>query len=125
MIKSYKELTVWQKAMEICEDVYRITQEFPKLEQYGLVSQIRRSCVSIPSNISEGFLRGHKAEYIQFLRIAYGSGAELETQLLISLRIGYIDNEDFERINNKLQEVMKMLNTLISKLNNKSLITNH
>lgn len=78
--------------MDLTEDIYRLTNRFPKDEIYGLTSQIRRCSVSIPSNIAEGFLRGHTAEYRQFLRIAYGSGAELETQLLIALRIGHIKN---------------------------------
>lgn len=119
-IHSYKELTVWQKAMLLCEIIYRITKGFPKDELYGLTSQIRRCCVAIPSNIAEGFLRGHRAEYKQFLHIAYGSGAELETQLLIALRIGYIKQKEFDEVSNLLDEIMKMLNKLISVLK-----TNH
>jgi four helix bundle protein len=115
-ITSYKDLTVWQKSMHLCEEIYLITQEFPKSELYGLTSQIRRCCVSIPSNIAEGFLRGHRAEYRQFLRIAYSSGAELETQLLIAVRIGYLKQEEFDKLNSLLEEVMKMLNKLISVL---------
>ena len=83
-VSTYKDLSVWQKSMQLCEDIYLVTKNFPPNEQYGLISQIRRCSVSIPSNIAEGFLRGHKSEYKQFLRIAYGSGAELETQLLIA-----------------------------------------
>jgi four helix bundle protein len=115
-MSSYKDLTVWQKAIQFCEEVYVVTERFPKSELYGLTSQIRRSCISIPSNIAEGQRRGHKTEYIQFLHIAFGSGAELETQLLIAMRINYITQADFEKLNNNLEEIMKMLNKLISVL---------
>lgn len=115
-IVSYKELIVWQKAMDLCEEIYLVTNGFPKSELYGLISQIRRCCVSIPSNIAEGQRRGYKQEYIQFLRIAYGSGAELETQLLIAQRIGYLKQNEFDELNNLLEEIMKMLNKLISVL---------
>ncbi|OGK08506.1 hypothetical protein A2767_05410 [Candidatus Roizmanbacteria bacterium RIFCSPHIGHO2_01_FULL_35_10] len=115
-MKSYKELIVWQKAISLTELIYKTTWNFPKAEIYGLTSQIRRCSVAIPSNIAEGFHRGHRNEYIQFLRIAYSSGAELETQLLIALRINYLKQEEFEKLNNLLQEIMKMLNVLIFKL---------
>jgi four helix bundle protein len=115
-IKSYRDLKVWQKAVNLCEEIYRLTTLFPKSELYGLTSQIRRCSVGIPSNIAEGFMRGHKTEYIQFLRIAYGSGAELETQLLIASRIGFIKAEDYKKLNDSLTEIMKMLNTLIDRL---------
>ena len=115
-ITSFKDLIVWQKAMLLCEIVYLVTQNYPKQEQYGLTSQTRRSCVSIPSNIAEGFLRGHKKEYVHFLRIAFGSGAELETQLLIALKIGCLNQIEFNKANLLLEEIMKMLNKLISKL---------
>ena len=115
-IQSYRDLIVWQKSMDLCEWVYIATQDYPKTEIYGLTSQTRRCSVSIPSNIAEGFQRGHKKEYIQFLYIAFGSGAELETQLLIALRVGYLKKEKFDELNGLLQEVMKMLNSLINKL---------
>lgn len=115
-MKSYKDLTVWQKSVDLSVMIYQITEGFPKSELYSLTSQIRRCCVSIPSNIAEGQRRGHKAEYIQFLRIAFGSGAELETQILIALKIDYLDERQFNQINELLQEIMKMLNKLISVL---------
>ena len=99
--------------MQLCEEIYRVTEKFPKHEIYGLTSQVRRCSVAIPSNIAEGFLRGHRLEYIQFLRIAYSSGAELETQLLIALRVGYFSKEDYEKLNKLLEEVMRMLNKLL------------
>jgi four helix bundle protein len=119
MISSHRDLIVWQKAMLLCEKVYIVTQNYPQIEVYGLTSQTRRCSVSIPSNIAEGYQRGHKAEYIQFLRIAFGSGAELETQLLIALRVGFLKREKFDELNDLLQEVMRMLNSLVSKLGTK------
>lgn len=118
-IKSYKELVVWQRSMDLCEVVYLVTDKFPKSELYGLTSQVRRCCIAIPSNIAEGFLRGHTPEYKQFLRIAYGSGAELETQILIAVRIGYLKESEVLETNKLLNEVMKMLNKLISVLSTK------
>ena len=115
-INSFKELIVWQKAVELSILVYKATESFPKSELYGLTSQIRRCSVAIASNIAEGQRRGHKAEYLQFLRIAYGSGVELETQLIIALKIGYLMESDFNKVNDLLQEVMRMLNRLINVL---------
>lgn len=116
MVKSFKDLIVWQKSIELCTLVYQVTKKYPRDELYGIVSQIRRSCVAIPSNIAEGQTRGHKQEYVQFLRIAFASAAELETQLLVSEKINYISDSDFEKVNNLLQEILKMLNKLISVL---------
>lgn len=83
---------------------------------YGLTSQVRRCSVSIPSNIAEGYSRKSRLEYLHFLKIAFGSGAELETQILMARDIGYIKKEDYTKLNNLLEEIMKMLNVLISKL---------
>ncbi len=115
-MNSYKELIVYKKSIELSVLMYSTTENFPKSELYGLTSQIRRSAVSIPSNIAEGQRRGSKNEYIQFLRISYGSGAELETQLLIAYRIGYLSKEKSQDLNSYLDEIMKMLNKLISVL---------
>lgn len=115
-MKSYKDLTVWQKSVDLSVIIYKITESFPRSDVYGLTSQIRRCGVSIPSNIAEGQRRGHRAEYVQFLRIAFGSGAELETQIIIAFKIGYLDQKKFNQINELLQEIMKMLNKLISVL---------
>lgn len=115
-MSSYKDLIVWQKSILLCKEIYKVTENFPKSELYGLISQIRRSSVAIPSNIAEGQKRGHKTEYIQFLRIAYGSGAELETQLIIALNINFLKVKDFDLLNNLLQEIMKMLNKLLNVL---------
>lgn len=117
MLASYQQLTVWQKAFELSIKIFRITSKFPKSELYGLVSQMRRCAVSIPSNIAEGYSRGYRQEYIQFLRTAFASGAELETQLLISRELVFLTLKEFDELNSLLLEVQKMLNKLISSLN--------
>ncbi len=116
IIHTYKDLIVWQKAMDLVVSVYILTENFPREELYGLISQMRRSTVSIPSNIAEGRLRGHRKEYRQFLRNAYGSGGELETQIEISKRLPNMKDLDFQKVDNLLEEVMKMLNRIISNL---------
>jgi four helix bundle protein len=113
---SYKELKVWQKSIVLCKDVYQLTESFPQKEIFGLTSQMRRCSISIPSNIAEGQRRGSNKEFSQFLRISFGSGAELETQLYISMEVGYISNNQFQETNIKLEEIMKMLNKLIQSL---------
>ena len=114
LIKSYKNLKVWQKSFELSLLIYKLTKLFPKEELYGLISQMRRCSISIPSNIAEGYTRHRKLEYIQFLQFAFASGAELETQLLIAKELKYINLENFELSYSLLQEVMKMLNRLTS-----------
>ena len=114
---SYKDLTVWQKSIELCIGIYEVTENFPKSELYGLTSQMKRCSVAIPSNIAEGQRRGHKPEFIQFLRIAYGSGAELETQVEIAKLLSFSKNLDYGKLDSLLEEVMKMLNKMISNLN--------
>ncbi len=120
MIKSYKDLTVWQKSIELVIEIYKLTKNFPKDEIYGLTSQIRRASVSIPSNIAEGFSRKHRKEYSQFIRIAFGSGAELETQLIISKKLKYSNDNEYQKVDSLLIEIMKMLNSLNSALVAKS-----
>lgn len=117
MIHSYKELTVWQKAIQLVIAIYELTEKFPKEEIYGLTSQMRRAAVSIPSNIAEGRNRGTKKDFPQFLRISYGSGAELETQLEISKQLFTTSNLVYTKVDDLLMEVMKMLNVMIRKLN--------
>ena len=101
-MKSHKELNVWKGSIDLVTQLYKITKQFPKEELYGLTNQIRRSAVSIPSNISEGAARNQTKEYIRFLNIAQGSLSELETQLIIAKNLGYIDSELFEDIAGKL-----------------------
>jgi four helix bundle protein len=117
MINNYKKLEVWQKSVELVLDVYSVTKKFPTDEKFNLVSQINRCAVSIPSNIAEGKSRGTDPDFKRFLLIAFGSGAELETQLVISFKLGYIDEALYTRVTLQLTEVMKMLNAFIIKLN--------
>ncbi len=117
MLNSYKELIVWQKAIKLVVAIYALTEKFPKEEVYGIISQIRRCSVSIPSNIAEGRNRGTKKDFVQFLRIAYGSGAELETQIEISKQLPKTKNLDYKEVDILLLEIMKMLNTMIKNLN--------
>ena len=116
MLSSYRELIVWQKSVGLVTNVYCLTKLYPKEDLYGLTSQTRKSAISIPSNIAEGYSRKHKQEYIQFLRIAFASGAELETQLIIAKNLRSAAEEEFAKIDELLGEIMKMLNTLISTL---------
>ena len=116
MINDYKNLQVWQKAIELVTQIYKITQNFPKEERFGITSQIQRAAVSIPSNIAEGKMRGGDVEFRRFLLIAFGSGGELETQLLITKNLGFITLKEYNEITDMLSEVMKMLNRLIAKL---------
>ena len=118
-LHSYKDLLVWQKAMQVTKEVYLLVRELPKEELYSLSDQIRRSAISIPSNIAEGHERKSSSEFIRFLHIAQGSRAELETQLLIGSSIGYFDDNAIEPILNNLSELGKMTNSLIIKLQNK------
>jgi len=115
---NYKELIVWQKSMDLAVRVFEVTKKFPKEELYGIVSQMRRAAYSTPSNIAEGYCRGRKREYKQFLQIAYASAAELETQLIISYRTKILPSDDFKSLNSLLTEVLKMLNKMILSLKN-------
>ena len=92
-IKSYKDLNIWKRSIVLVEDIYKITKNFPKEEIYGLISQLRKSAVSIPSNIAEGFARFHNKEYRQFLFISLGSCAELSTQIIIALRLVFFEKK--------------------------------
>jgi len=116
MIESYRGLIVWQKAMDLVVELYILTEKFPKEEIYGLTSQMRRAAVSIPSNIAEGRSRGSRKEFRQFLLMAYGSGSELETQIEIAKRLFNMKNFNFYKVDQLLNEVMKILNTIIAKL---------
>ncbi|MFH1142357.1 MAG: four helix bundle protein [Candidatus Uhrbacteria bacterium] len=115
-ITKHQDLIVWQKAMNLVTSIYELTDNFPKDELYGLISQMRRSAVSIPCNIAEGKRRGTRKDYARFLTIAYGSGAELETQIEISKRLKYLSYEQIKDVLSLHEEVMKMLNKMIEKL---------
>ena len=118
MGKPHKKLKAWQVAMEIVQDVYKFTQQLPGEEKYGLVSQMRRSAISIPSNIAEGAARRSSKEFVQFLHIAQASLAELDTQIELCVRLGYFNNEKelFER---KMLEVDRMISGLIRSIKSK------
>ena len=113
-MKSHEDLTVYQKALDLVMLVYKISQDFPAEEKYGLVSQIRRSAVSIPSNIAEGAARNTKKDFIRFLHISLGSLAELETQLEISHRFGFL--EENENLKKNTIHIRRMLLKLIKSL---------
>jgi four helix bundle protein len=115
-IKNYKDLNIWKRSIGIVEDIYKITKNFPNEEIYGLTSQLRRSAVSIPSNIAEGFARFSNKEYKQFLFISLGSCAELSTQIIITLRLGYFENKRANKLLNEIDEISKMTMSLIKKL---------
>ncbi len=112
-IVSFKDLTVWQKAFILTEDVYKLTNALPKTEQFGLISQLQRCAVSIPSNIAEGHQRNSVKEFRQFISIARGSAAELSTQLLLVQNIYKIDTNALVK---ELEDIQKMLYSLQSKL---------
>jgi len=115
-VKDYKDLKVWQKGIEIVDKIYSLTAKFPKEETYGIVSQMNRASVRIPSNIAEGFVRHHTKEYKQFLYISLGSCAELDTQLIISHRRKYITKKELEELTEDINHESRMLVNLISKV---------
>jgi four helix bundle protein len=115
-IYSYKDLVVWQKSMNLVEAVYRLSFKFPATEQWGLISQMRRAAVSVPSNIAEGYGRQATGEYHHHLSIGRGSLLELETQVLLSLRLGYIGESHGQSTLRDIEEISKMLGSLINKL---------
>ncbi|NGP88524.1 four helix bundle protein [Fodinibius halophilus] len=116
-MNNFRNLDVWDKAVELATYVYQITENFPKTETYGLTSQMRRSAISISSNIAEGAGRGSKKEFSHFLNISMGSCYELETQLTISQNLQFLNGVDFEKISDKLIEIQKMIYSLRKSLN--------
>ncbi len=117
-MKSYRDLIVWQKSVTMVTLVYQLISKFPKEEKYGLTSQIKRSSVSIPANIAEGYGRNYTKDYARFLQIARGSLFERQTQLQIALNLNFIKENDLEEIKSLSVEIEKMLNVLIKKLLN-------
>ena len=115
-MKTHKDLDVWKKSIDLVTHVYRITKDFPKEELYGLTTQIRRSAISIPSNIAEGAARKNVKEFIQFLYVALGSFSELETQLIISKNLNYIQSD---QLSDEYSSIGKMLIGLIKFYRNK------
>ena len=121
MPRNYKELKVWEKSYQLCLEVYRISKGFPKIEIYGLISQMRRAALSIPSNIAEGYGRKTLSDYLRFLYIAYGSVCELETQIMLSGDLGYLNENQLLKLQKEIREVERMLQALIKSLENKPL----
>jgi four helix bundle protein len=115
-MQSYKDLQVWNRSMALVKDIYSLTNKFPSSERFGLTSQMQRSAVSIPSNIAEGRLRVGEKSFIQFLLIALGSCAELQTQIIITREIGYSKDLEAKKIEEEIEEIMKMISSLIKKL---------
>lgn len=115
-METHKDLRVWQQSIEMVTSIYLMTQSFPKEEMFGLVSQLRRASVSVPSNIAEGYARGTDKEKLHFLRISSGSMSEVETQLMLSLNLGYIDQEKYNELSEIVTSVWKQLNSLISSI---------
>ena len=115
MITTHKELVVWQMSMDLAVDVYCITKNFPKSEEFGLTSQLRRAVVSIPSNIAEGYGRGSRNELRHFLEVSSGSASELETQLLICQRVGLEKSDVIDELCDRVKKILKMLSSLISR----------
>lgn len=115
-IKSFRDLIIWQRGIDLVKDVYKETRNFPKEELYGLTNQIRRSAISIPSNISEGHIRQHRAEFRQFLNIALGSLAELETQIIIARELNYLAIETSKNLIEEMSSLGKMIRGLMKKL---------
>lgn len=114
--KPHRKLLLWQKSIEFVLQIYKVLRKFPAEERFGIVAQMQRAAVSIPSNIAEGAARKSRKEYLQFLYTARGSISELDTQLEISLRLNYLTIQDYEQLQENLNEISKMLNGLISAL---------
>jgi len=116
IIRTYHDLLIWKKAIDLVAMIYLHTKNFPNEETYGLKLQIRKCAVSIPSNIAEGYGRNSTNDYIRFLKISMGSLFELETQLYIAFNLEYIAKENYEKINENCKEIERMLSSLIKKL---------
>ena len=118
-METHKDLRVWQQSMEMVTSIYLMTKTFPKEELFGLVAQMHRAAVSVPSNIAEGYARGTDREKLHFLRISSGSISEIETQLMLSLKLGYIGQETYDELSELITSIWKQLNSLISFLKNR------
>ncbi|HEX6769476.1 MAG TPA: four helix bundle protein [Candidatus Binatia bacterium] len=116
MVASYQDLLVWQRSMDLVERVYRLTASFPRSEQWGLTAQMRRAVISVPSNIAEGYGRQSTGEYRHHLSIGRGPLLELETQVLLGKRLKYLQPSEADSVISEIEQISKMLATLISKL---------
>ena len=115
-IQTYRDLDIWKTGIDVVKEIYVLTDKFPKHEMYGIVSQMRRSAISIPSNVAEGFKRYHNKEYRQFLYVALGSCAELETQITIARELTYITADNETTLLDKLDHIGRMISNLLKKL---------
>lgn len=115
-MKDFRSLKVWEKSHNITLEVYKLTKDFPKEELYNITSQLRRAIVSIPTNLAEGCGRGSDKDFKRFVQIALGSAGESEYLILLSTDLGYISNVEFNKLSSEIQEIKKMLTSLISKL---------
>ncbi|MCK4810139.1 MAG: four helix bundle protein [Candidatus Omnitrophica bacterium] len=115
-MRRFRDLRVWKKGIELVKEIYKTTKSFPKEEQYGLSSQMRRCAISIPSNIAEGFRRKHNKEYKQFLNISLGSCAELETQVIITKELSYIKEDKENELTEIIDHICRMITNLAKKL---------
>jgi four helix bundle protein len=115
-IKTYQELFAWQKAMDLAEETYRITRDFPSEERFGLTSQLRRAAVSVPSNVAEGHQRGSTSDYVRYLHIAKGSLAEAETQIVLATRLKFLNGKAADPWLTTASEVGRLINGLIASL---------
>jgi four helix bundle protein len=120
MNKPHKKLNAWSDAVDLAQQIYRVTERFPSSEQFGLTSQIRRAAVSIPSNIGEGAARQTKKEFLNFLHIAKGSLSELDTQLEIARRLEYLDQARWETLDERLERIDRMLSGLVRSLRSRN-----
>jgi four helix bundle protein len=116
IVRSYKDLKVWQVGCELVKSVYKVSSLFPREELYGLAQQIRRAVVSVPSNIAEGYGRGSSSDYLRFLRIARGSSYEVETQLILGRNLDFCDDNQYQSISAQIVECSKMLQGLIKSI---------
>jgi four helix bundle protein len=119
-IRSFKDLKIWQRSMNLAEVLYKLTRQFPREELYGIVTQVRRAAVLVPSNIAEGFGRYHNREYKQFLHIALGSCAEMTTQIILAMRLEFVPRSTAEKILQEIDEISRMLMALIVKVRSRA-----
>jgi four helix bundle protein len=120
-MQDYRSLIGWQKAHQLVKDIYHLSAVFPSHEMYGLTSQVRRSSLSIPTNIAEGSARGSNADFARFVQIALGSAAETEYLLLLAFELGYYDSGKHQQLSAQIEEIKKVLNGFLKKLKTASL----